>query len=65
MAAARVGMKKLVGALKMEGAVKSMLKDVENRKFLVVPNIIILQYMTKQTILCCTSTQLPLRKDNN
>lgn len=39
MAKAGVGMKKLAGELKIEDAVKSMLKGVENREFLVVPGI--------------------------
>lgn len=39
MAKAGVGMKKLAGELKIEEAVKSMLKGVENREFLVVPGI--------------------------
>ena len=39
MAKAGVGMKKLAGEIKIEGAVRSMLKGVENREFLVVPGI--------------------------
>ncbi|MBB3107013.1 NAD(P)-dependent dehydrogenase (short-subunit alcohol dehydrogenase family) [Psychrobacter luti] len=39
MSQAGVGMKKLAGELKIENAVKSMLKGVENRKFLVVPGV--------------------------
>lgn len=39
MAKAGVGMKKLAGEIKIEGAIKSMLKGVENREFLVVPGI--------------------------
>jgi NAD(P)-dependent dehydrogenase (short-subunit alcohol dehydrogenase family) len=39
MSQAGVGMKKLAGELKIEDAVKSMLKGVENREFLVVPGI--------------------------
>lgn len=39
MAKAGVGMKKLAGELKIEDAVKSMLKGVENREFLVVPGV--------------------------
>ncbi len=39
MAAAGVGMKKLAGELKIEEAVKSMLKGVEKREFLVVPGV--------------------------
>lgn len=39
MADAGVGMKKLAGELKIEDAVKSMLKGVENREFLVVPGV--------------------------
>ncbi|MGM8885357.1 SDR family NAD(P)-dependent oxidoreductase [Psychrobacter sp. 1U2] len=39
MAEAGVGMKKLAGELKIEDAVKSMLKGVKNREFLVVPGI--------------------------
>lgn len=39
MSQAGVSMKKLAGELKIEDAVKSMLKGVENREFLVVPGI--------------------------
>ena len=39
MAKAGVGMKKLAGELKIEDAVKSMLKGVEKRQFLVVPGV--------------------------
>ncbi|WP_367108903.1 SDR family NAD(P)-dependent oxidoreductase [uncultured Psychrobacter sp.] len=39
MSQAGVGMKKLAGELKIEDAVKSMLKGVENREFLVVPGV--------------------------
>lgn len=39
MDAAGVGMKKLAGELNIEEAVKSMLKGVENRSFLVVPGV--------------------------
>ena len=39
MAQAGVGMKKLAGELKIEDAVKSMLKGVEKRQFLVVPGV--------------------------
>ena len=39
MAQAGVGMKKLAGELKIEHAVKSMLKGVEKRQFLVVPGV--------------------------
>ncbi|PKG34392.1 SDR family NAD(P)-dependent oxidoreductase [Psychrobacter sp. Sarcosine-3u-12] len=39
MAEAGVGMKKLAGELKIEDAVKSMLKGVEKREFLVVPGV--------------------------
>nr|WP_317200798.1 SDR family NAD(P)-dependent oxidoreductase [uncultured Psychrobacter sp.] len=39
MAAAGVGMKKLAGELKIEDAVKAMLKGVKNREFLVVPGV--------------------------
>lgn len=39
MSKAGVGMKKLAGELKIEDAVKSMLKGVENREFLVVPGV--------------------------
>ena len=39
MSKAGVGMKKLAGELKIEAAVKSMLKGVENREFLVVPGV--------------------------
>lgn len=39
MAQAGVGMKKLAGELKIEHAVKSMLKGVEKREFLVVPGV--------------------------
>lgn len=39
MSKAGVGMKKLAGELKIENAVKAMLKGVENREFLVVPGV--------------------------
>lgn len=39
MAKAGLGMKKLAGELKIEDAVDSMLKGVENREFLVVPGV--------------------------
>ena len=39
MAQAGVGMKKLAGELKIDDAVKSMLKGVEKRQFLVVPGM--------------------------
>ncbi|MBO1530554.1 SDR family NAD(P)-dependent oxidoreductase [Psychrobacter sp. F1192] len=39
MSKAGVGMKKLAGELKIENAVKSMLKGVEKREFLVVPGV--------------------------
>lgn len=39
MSKAGVGMKKLAGELKIEDAVKSMLKGVENRELLVVPGV--------------------------
>ncbi|MGP5070329.1 SDR family NAD(P)-dependent oxidoreductase [Psychrobacter faecalis] len=39
MAQAGVGMKKLAGELKIDDAVKSMLKGVEKRQFLVVPGL--------------------------
>ena len=39
MAEAGVGMKKLAGELKIEDAVKSMLKGVKRREFLVVPGV--------------------------
>ena len=39
MAQAGVGMKKLAGELKIDDAVKSMLKGVEKRQFLVVPGV--------------------------
>ena len=39
MAKAGVRMKKLAGELKIEDAVESMLKGVENREFLVVPGV--------------------------
>ena len=39
MSQAGVGMKKLAGELKIEDAVKSMLKGVEKRQFLVVPGV--------------------------
>ncbi|MCD6252716.1 MAG: SDR family NAD(P)-dependent oxidoreductase [Psychrobacter sp.] len=39
MAQAGIGMKKLAGELKIEAAVRSMLKGVENREFLVVPGV--------------------------
>jgi len=39
MAEVGIGMKKLAGELKIENAVKSILKGVKNREFLVVPGI--------------------------